>query len=183
MSGPTSAIVIVAVFSFLFFVMAGAKRPAKRDPSTGHLVLEYHPAIRILAFVTGAGMSVLIVVLVFVMPFKNPEDPYVAGALFLFFVLLGGSLYLESMVRVELCDDEISAWSPWRGSRSLRWDDIAEVTFSPSAQWFTVVSRSGVKIRVHTMMRGIREFCQTVRQRVDAGKLRRAETGFKIVSR
>ena len=126
-------------------------------------------------------MSVLLIVLMFTVPFKEPQDPYIAGGLLLFFLILCGVLFLESKSQVELDEEGLTAWSPWRGGRTIRWSDVAEVTYSAGSQYFTVISSDRDKIRIHTMMRGVREFCQTLAERVSAEKLRRAESGFKQI--
>ena len=71
--------------------------------------------------------------------------------------------------------------SPWRGDRFLKWDDIQDVSFSGVAQWFILTSTAGDKVRVHTMMVGIRDFAETLRYRLPSEKLEGADAGFKQI--
>jgi hypothetical protein len=183
MPGISSAFIVAGVLSALLFLYSAAAKPAKRDPKSDIIILQYPSAFRILSLVLGLGMSLLLIVLMIIAPFKEPQDPYIAGGMLLFFLILGGCLFLESKSRVELDQNGVSASSTWRQRRTIRWDDVAEVRFSAGSQYFAIISGQGEKIRIHTMMRGLREFCQTVSERVSAEKLKRAAAGFEFVEK
>jgi hypothetical protein len=183
MPGASSAFIVAGVLSVLLFLYSAAAKPVTRDPKSGKLVIQYHPALRYLSLVLGLGMSVVLIVVMVIAPFKEPQDPYIAGGLLLLFLMLGGCLFLESKSRVELDENGVSASSAWRRPRTIRWADVAEVTYSSGSQWFTIISNQGEKIRAHTMMRGMREFCQTLAEKVSAEKLTRAVAGFKFVDK
>ena len=48
--------------------------------------------------------------------------------------------------------------SPWRGTRTLRWEEVAEVTFAGAAGWFVVRTRDAMTIRPAMMLGGLEEF-------------------------
>jgi hypothetical protein len=54
-------------------------------------------------------------------------------------------------------------FSPWRGMRTLRWEDFTRVEFSDTAGWFALRSRDGVVIRPSMMLGGLVEFFADMR--------------------
>jgi hypothetical protein len=155
----------------MLVLVSAAKQPARRDAASGTYILEYPSLFRMLGLFCCIVMPLLLIILVIVIPFKNPEDPYAAGGMFALFFLLGLVLYLESKSRIEFDQKNLSAWSPWRGARSISWGDVADVRYSAGSQYFTVTSGNGTKIRIHSMMRGINDFRDMLNRRVDDEKL------------
>jgi len=155
----------------MLVLTTAAKQPARRDTTTGRFILSYLSFFKILGLVCCIGMPVLLIILAIMVPFKNPGDPYAAGGMFAAFFLLGLILYLESKSRIEFDEKELSGWSPWRGARSMPWSDVADVRYSPGSQYFTVTSQHGTKIRIHAMMRGVKDFHDMLIRKVSATKL------------
>ena len=61
--------------------------------------------------------------------------------------------------------ERITFSSPWRGTRHLRWEEIASVEYSPVAGWFLVKDSRGVVIRPAMMLGGLEEFFQELKRR------------------
>src|SRR5262249_1099829 len=80
----------------LLFELArrNAHRAALRDPETGDLILQFGPVLvwtmAAIAVIGPVGMLVLS----FVIPFRNEREVFVPFGLGLFFLLLGGGLWL-----------------------------------------------------------------------------------------
>jgi hypothetical protein len=179
-----AVLIFEIVFALLTILYAITKKPARLDPMSGKLVLEYHPALRIFGLISCVGMTLVLIVLVIKFPFQKPEEPYYVAGMFLFFFLLGIYMLLESKCRVELDEKGISAWSPWTGSKAFSWADVAEVQFQASSSYFIVSSVSGQKIRINAiLMRGVKAFCQIVQGLVSPEKLTRAQLGFNALNR
>src|SRR6476659_7381829 len=163
MDSHYALLIFEIVFSLCSIVYAITRRqPARLDQTSGRLVLEYHPAIRIAAYLAW-GLDFVIILLTFKFPFNSRFELFLTAGMFLLFFLLGLYLYLEGKCRVELDEHGISAWSPWRGSTAFSWADVAEVIFQPTSSYFVVISVDRKKIRINApLMRGVQPVCQIV---------------------
>ncbi len=82
---------------------------------------------------------------------------------------LGASGLLEVLlVRVVADEDGLSSFTPWRGRRFMAWNDVADVTFSPLTDLFTIRARDRSVIRVNRQLAGIRELYEELQRRLPA---------------
>jgi hypothetical protein len=165
-------LMIEDVLAVLSIMLAVAIKPPPLDRTSGKLILENDPIVRIIGLLCCEGMVLVLTVLVIIFPFQNPSDPYAAAGMLLGFFLLGSSLYLESKSRVEVDENGLAAWSVWSGSKAFSWADVREVRYSIAASQFIVASTTEQKIRINaTLMRGVGAFCQIVEEMVSPEKL------------
>jgi hypothetical protein len=148
-----------AVLLVLGLAAAVARAGPKVDEQARTFTVEYSWLIKGIGLVTGLGMPLLVIGLMFVVRFRTERDVYAAGGLLLFFGLLGGWLLLESMrVRVVVSEQGVVGYSPWRAVRSFRWDEVKQVYFSQTSN-FVIVGPGGKKIKVNVLLTGVRELC------------------------
>jgi hypothetical protein len=103
-------------------------------------------------------------------------------ALFSAFTLSMVYLLVETLtVRVILGAEGLAARSPWRGWRTLLWEEIVEVSYSPTNGWFVLTGPQREKIRVSILLVGIRSFVGTVQERVARERCAKADQGFAEV--
>lgn len=174
-------ITAVAVALLMGFLQAAARKPPQVDQETGNVVLAHGWLLKGIGLVFGLGMCVLLIVLMFTAGFKKPQDPYIAGGLCLFFGVLGGIVLIESFrVRIVLTADAIIGHSPWRETRTIRWADVAEVSYSAVNSWFVIQSVDGQKIRASLYLTGVATLCQAVRRHLRPEQYQGARMGFEM---
>jgi hypothetical protein len=182
--GIFAGVIVAAVLGFFAWAVASARKPAKVDPVTGATVLHYSWVLRGLGLVASFAMPLLISVLLFVIPIRNPTDPFIAAGLAGFFILLGFPLLLETMcVRVDVSEDGIRKASPWHRARELHWDEIEEVTHSQAWGAFIFLGPRRQRIRVSLLIAGVRELVEAMRRHLDRDRYAEAERGFDTLDR
>jgi hypothetical protein len=78
------------------------------------------------------------------------------------------SLLLEfTYARASWSESGLMYRSPWRKSRTVNWEDVVEVGYSPRLSWVTIRDRSGTVIRLSTLLGGLTELLQTLKLRTD----------------
>jgi hypothetical protein len=182
--GIFAGVIVAAVLGFFAWAIASARKPPAVDPATGAKVLHYSWVLRGLGIVAAFVMPLLVAVLLFVIPIRNPSDPLIAAGLAGFFLLLGFPLLMEFMcVRVDLSETGLRKTSCWHPARELRWDEIEEVTYSQA--WSSLVYRGPRrrKIRVSLLIRGAGELADATRAHLDRERYAEAERGFDILDR
>ena len=94
---------------------------------------------------------------------RDPKDPYYFLALVGLFGGIGVLLLLEaSRNRVVISSFGIEHHTIWGNSNQLAWSQITAVDYSSQSGNFILKSYSGEKIRVHTYLRGIPSFVQSL---------------------
>lgn len=58
--------------------------------------------------------------------------------------------------------------APWRRRALVRWADVVAVAWIPSARWYQLTSRDGVRIRVYEQLSGLASFARAVLDGVPA---------------
>jgi len=71
-------------------------------------------------------------------------------------------------IRVSWEETNLVLHSPWRGVRTIRWPELAEVRFSQTAGWFVLRDRTGEVIRLSMWLGGLAELLQDLRSRAPA---------------
>ncbi len=148
---------LVAV-AVILLILNSARRSAPVDQQTGDLLLATTRWVMLLGWIAIAIGAVIGIGIA-----TSENGNLWAGVAFGgFFVIAGGALVLEGSVRLRVRPDGFDSWSPWRGARSMRWEDIATVTFSRINKWFVITDRDGKKVRVSIFMRGLPDFADTL---------------------
>lgn len=178
------AIIAVAVILVLGLAKAVAQKPPKVDEATGAVILQYGWPLRVLGLICGPGMCLAVIVLMLVVGFKEPGDPYYAGGIFLLFGVLGGVLMLEAFrVRIILDGTGITGHSPWGKVRSIGWSNVQEVSYSLLAGWFLIRATDGQTIRVPMLLTGIRSLVSAVQLHLRPEQYAGAEKGFEMAEK
>src|SRR4051794_2197037 len=126
-----TAIVVYVLFVFFDLVRASARAPALRDPQTGEVVLRFSG---FLVWTMGA-IAVLgplgMVILSFIIPFRNEREVYVPIVLGLFFGLLGGSLYLYlARRRIRLSRTGLTSEYVFSSPAHMAWEEVETIKFA-----------------------------------------------------
>ena len=75
-------------------------------------------------------------------------------------------LVLEfTCARASWSESGLTYRSPWQKSRTINWEDIVEVGFSAWLSWVVIRSRSGAVVRLPTLLGGLSELLETLKQR------------------
>ena len=167
-----------------------ARRIPQESVQAGTYVLSYGWPVKALGFVGTVMMTALVFG-----PLVSGDaprilnnlrnNPFIAAFLALVFgglLFLGWGLLNESFrTSIEVSPDEIVANSAWVGRKVIRWDEIEEVSWSQSSNWFVIRSTTGVKIRVSSLIGGVVYLTIQLRQLVPDSKLVKAVPGFHVV--
>jgi len=170
------ALALVPILAALLmgFLVRGSERTA---PTTedGALVLRYPGAVRgallvlaiLLALLAAAGF-----VIAFFEDMPVPAMCIVLGVAG-FFALFAPYLWLERDVIV-LVDGGGVRKRDWRRRyRSLAWDQLSALSYSPANHRWRLAGRGGEVLRVSSMLLGAREFPDRVRHNVTGQRWRR----------
>jgi len=100
----------------------------------------------------------------------NPSDLYgiiLLGTPFLLFVFMTIYGLLEIfLTRLIVSDQSIISFSPWRGRREFRWDEIESVSYSAKVGGLTLKGPDGKKIRASVYLAGSGQLTEELRRRV-----------------
>ena len=89
-----------------------------------------------------------------------------------------GQLNESFRTSIEVSPVEIVANSAWVGRKVICWNDIEEVSWSQSCNWFVIRSTTGVKIRVSSLIGGVVYLVRQMQLLVPDSKLVKAAPGF-----
>ena len=139
-----------------FLVRKARRTPPLIDPLTAARVARYPAVNRCVGWAlfglcaAGAGL----------LTYKVPQHARLATALCSGALLAAVLAMVLDFTRVSLmwADNIVIFTSPWRGERTLRWEEVVEVKFSGAAGWFVVRTRTGLTIRPAMMLGGLEEF-------------------------
>ncbi len=172
------AIIFMALMSWT----AQRGGPAAGSGSQSH-TFRYKFAIRWFALFAAFGVPIVITALIAAFPPRAGAVWYVMGA-YVLFVAIGIPLFWEtSRYYVSVGAKGLERRSAWTGLRSIPWDDIGEVTYSPFNAWFVFASESGDKIRIHSLIGGLNHFLQLVEMHLPPAALTKARTGYTRLGR
>lgn len=166
MTVTTAAVTAVLTTLILSWVLRQARRPIPTEPD-GTLVLAYGRWMVVLGVVCGIVAPAGMVALALTAGFREPNDPYYFAALAAFFPLMGGWCLAEARKRrVVVSETGVVAHSPWGRPRRVDWSDVATVQFGNLSGYVTLVGRSGERVKVSIMLRGIAQLADAVRRHV-----------------
>ena len=156
MTGMIISSAVAAVLALFFIVARNAKTSTTEH---GETVLQYHPLIKWgcmgLTIFSALGLTALL----FKVPIRSNNELIGVVCLFLALALFGLYFYIEFFtVKIFVGELGIVGTSGWRGTREYTWDEIDQITYSPSSMWFTIKSKQNVPLRIHAMISGVSEF-------------------------
>jgi hypothetical protein len=161
--------VVPAVGLFVFWLAAAMA--SHRPPADVKIIAElrYSRGIRLFALLLVLIIAGLMIFVIWFLPWLPSRQPYLiaAGCTFLGLNLLGGLLLLETArVRLYLTEDALIGDSPWRRRRTIRWQEVENVTYSPLNRWFTVIGPGGRAIRASRSLAGLSDLLEMLKTRV-----------------
>ncbi len=155
--GLVSGLSVAGVLLFMALVRAGANRPAKRDATTGDLVLQCGPILVWAMGLIAVGGPLGMAVLSFVIPFKHETQVFIPIGMGAFFLLLGGLMCLWALKRrTRLGERGLTSEYMFARPRFLPWDEVTKVHFA-SGQEFWVMGRGGQKAMLHVWFTGVKD--------------------------
>lgn len=123
------------------------------------IILSYGTPLKIISFIF-VGISLGIYPYSFFVQEKDFIAMLVMGSIF---SLLSIPLLLEVFfVNIELKKNIILTSSPWKKSRAINIDDIKNIKYSPSLQWWKISTRSDGNIFVHSYLTGADDFLKAL---------------------
>lgn len=143
----------------------GARRPAKRDPETGELILQCGPGV---AWLTG-GIAVVgtlgMALLSFIIPFQNETQIFVPVVLGGFFLLLGGLMCLWALRRrTRIGEKGLTSEGMFGGRRFLAWQDVQKLSFASGQEFW--VRGPKHKVMLHVWFIGLGEAVPMLRKQL-----------------
>jgi hypothetical protein len=118
----------------------------------GSLLLAYGRVLKILIWLSAVLPALgLACILLFVDSARVPS----VWALAVVFGGVGAVALNESRARILICERGLVAFSPWRGTICLTWDEVRSIEYSNLAQWLIIYGRAGEVIRVSDWMVGV----------------------------
>jgi hypothetical protein len=154
---------IVAVLLALSWC-AVARHPKPASPPGTLATLRYSPRLRLLAIVLALALPGVFVVVVIAVPWQRVLDLALAGCLSGVLALLGGLLLVEvERVAMFVSASGVTRHSPWSGSHTLAWSQIARVSYSPANQW-VVLESNATRVRASRYLVGFDQLAQAVRE-------------------
>ena len=138
-------------YAFCALLVVIAKLRAKPPSDIGRsTTLTYRMSLRVL-MAGGLGvLTAMITGMLFVMPVEGKGELAAVLSLYAFIAFMGAWTYIEFFtVKIWIGPGGIAMTSGWRGPRACTWDQVRKVTFSASAQWFTIAPEGERTLKVH----------------------------------
>lgn len=99
---------------------------------------------------------------------RGADAEALTAFLALAFLLIGAGTVEVLGVAHRLVLGGIERVAPGRKRVVVRWPDVVAVAWMPSARWYELRSRDGVRVRVYQQLSGIASFAQAVLEGVPA---------------
>jgi hypothetical protein len=170
-----SAAAASAVSLVMARVLSRRNASAREIAETGEAVMEYSRSLRRLPLAGSVFWIGLSIFLAFAVPPPSEQDAPILAVVVVLVVLSIVVLTIEMWgATIRISRHGIERRSPWRGRLYLLWQEVDRVTYSPSAQWFTVRGPRGT-IHVHELVDGLSDFATVVLGHVRPEAYRGAE--------
>ncbi|MGL4551809.1 MAG: hypothetical protein ACRC33_11535, partial [Gemmataceae bacterium] len=144
----------------------------------------YHPAMQILAVILFIIPLAALYVPLAVIPAKELEVRLIVGGLIGMFLLFTAPLVWEAAAwRLRVTDEGLECRSPWRGSWTIRWDDVKRLEWSQVAMWFIVVTPRGRWFRFSYAVGERDRLMAEFERRLKPEQMALAETGYLFIQR
>jgi hypothetical protein len=156
----SSAVAAGGVTALLYLLLQSAKRPAKRDPETGDLVLQFGAILPVIMGTIAVGAPIGLAILAMFVGFKNPNERYIPMVMGAGFLLLGGGpLPYLLKTRIRVGADGLVYQGVFGQPRTMAWPEIVRVQFKSDGS-LTLISAAKKRIQVQPLMVGIGEFAE-----------------------
>jgi hypothetical protein len=158
---------LAASMSLLWLLLAFTKR---RSPELPGLVavLRYGTLLRMGGLMIALAQQTVMIYFIVRIQWRTDTILAVAGLSFLLASVVAGLPLIEmARVQIALAEDSITHYSPWTGTRTLRWSEVDSVGYSVANRWF-VLSSGERTIRVSRHLDGIAAFVDLVKRKVAA---------------
>ena len=170
-------VIVVSLVLSLFFKIAKNSKPIEATDGVYTLCYSNHIKWGCMGLIIFAVVG--LTALLFKSPIKDNGDLIAVlsmyGALFLF----GLYFYIEFFtVKILVSDSGVTGTSGWRGRRTYAWEDIKEITYSPTSMWFKISSSKAPPLRVHALISGISVFQQLYIEKLPQEKWVKAQEKF-----
>lgn len=150
-------IVVVTILLGLFFKVAKNTESIKIDE--GEYLLRYSNFIKWFCMGLIIFATVGLTALLLKHPIKDDGDFIVVASMYIALLLFGTYFYIEFFtVKILISGIGIKGTSGWRSKREYRWDEIENITYSPTSMWFKVNSSNAAPLRIHAYISGIDTF-------------------------
>ena len=168
--------VVVGVVGLLPPLMLMLYRPKSAGVAGG---LHYSRAARIFLGLVGlSSLAIATAAPIGMLTSARPVEWYGLVSLPFMLVWGAGALWILGdvwFVRHEFTERGLDYRSPWSRHRFLRWEDIVEVRWRPTAQWIDLRDAHGGVFHLSTMLAGIGPFCALALRRLPE-RARKPET-------
>lgn len=142
---------------WLFFKVSKNSKTIKN--ADGGYVLRYSNIIKWFCMGLVILATVGLTALVIETPIKNDGDITAIISMYGALLLFGSYFYIEFFtVEIIVSEHGIKGTSGWRGKREYRWDEIENITYSPSSMWFKITALKSAPLRIHALISGIDHF-------------------------
>jgi hypothetical protein len=150
--GLSGGLAAAGVVLFLAILRSISNRPAKRDATTGDLVLQSSSVLvwtmGIIAVVAPVGLAILSAIF----PFKNEREVFIPIVMGGFFLLVGGlTCFWAIRRRTRINERGMTSEYMLAKPQFLSWNEVASVSFA-NGQEFWVRGANGNKALVHVML-------------------------------
>lgn len=183
---PLLPFVLIATCAVLLALLtaASAGRGIPRLlPETGSLLVRHSPVFRWTVLAMGVLSPVGLTVGLRYFPPTRTDVPYLLAVYLTAAAVLTPLVWEAGRFYVLATPDGLEGRSAWRGVRTIAWDDLEEVRFSPFHAWFEFRDRTDRAIRVFAFAAGVDELLRVTEAHVPAGILSRARSGYLRVGR
>jgi hypothetical protein len=101
--------------------------------------------------------------------FADSQSQSAIFSIGLLFLGLGLPLFMEFFgVKIAFDENSIYCYSPWVKNRIVVWDEIEEIEFSESMQWWVIKTKNKGKIRLHVFLSGIPTILEEIKNKMAA---------------
>src|SRR5262245_34221458 len=146
-------------------------------PEPDKKTFRYGTTARLFGITVGLGFPFAVVVLMIVFPPEDFEIVATLGCLGL--SMLPFLVFWETnRFRVVLSDSGLKCRSPWRGTRSLNWNEIDRLTISSLSKSFVFHANDGYKFRVPVWVNGVRMLLKECERHLPKVALEEAHAHF-----
>ncbi len=183
---PVSTLSFVLMAGCLIALALMLKAAAHHGQPTGGdrvLVLRHNSLFRWLALLAALVLPVGLTALLRFYPPTRPEVPYLVAAYIVLGLVTLPLVWESSRYYLRVTPTGLECRSPWRGVRTLAWDDVESVVWSAVNAWFEFVGRDGDRIRVHAFVTGLNDLLQAAEAEVLPMALKGARAGYTRVGR
>ena len=180
---PFVLITTCAVMLALLTAASAGRGMPRALPGTHSLIVRHSPVFRWTVLAMAVLSPVGLTVGLRYFPPLRTDVPYLLAVYLIAAAVLTPLVWEASRFYVFATPDGLEGRSAWRGVRTIDWDDLDEVRFSPLHAWFEFRDRTGQTIRVFGFAAGVGELLRMTEYHVPAGVLSRARAGYLRLGR